>query len=502
MGSESSSWDDVQHLDAWICSVGPFLRELRTFGSRAWAELTSPQPGQRCPIWRSDIFLPALAEGSATPAPDRRRRLRARTAPTVEQPGARPGRRRGSAAESSRRKGPHAVQQGAPAAPRPTPAARGTPPETPAMAGDRARRPRGRAAPPAAVPCPACPPPSPGRAHAAGPRTVRIARRGPIRLGAAMAAAAALALPALLLGFLGSAAAVDLRIAALLPDQNPFYDAMYEMMDMTVREEQGNGILATHNFGLEYTIYEFDQGYLESDINTFANNSVVGFVGPNWSNDTALALSVAVNQSIPVCDGGATAMFSGYPQFFRTIPSDVQAAAGALSFVQSKNWGAAVLITTTDAYGTSMAASYEAARQQSGSPVRVVGPFYFDPVTPFDESLGQMPTVEGTVGCSNIVNAVKSTGVQIVLFAVDAFQMFSCFPHLERAGMLTRDYVYITHDAGTEYYWRFGGHLIPLPLRAAGLTLLCRRSRHPEVRQLDRHALPQGPDPRGRPRRL
>lgn len=76
-----------------------------------------------------------------------------------------------------------------------------------------------------------------------------------------------------------SARAADLTIAALIPDQNQFYDAMYELLDMTIREEQGNGVLAGHNVGLDYTIYEFDHGYLASDMDTFANNSVVGFIG-------------------------------------------------------------------------------------------------------------------------------------------------------------------------------------------------------------------------------
>ena len=83
----------------------------------------------------------------------------------------------------------------------------------------------------------------------------------------------------LLVTTLPPANSADLRIAALLPDQNVFYDALYELVDMTIREEQADGVLAAHNVGLDYTIYEFDQGYLESDVGTFANNSVIGLIG-------------------------------------------------------------------------------------------------------------------------------------------------------------------------------------------------------------------------------
>lgn len=95
----------------------------------------------------------------------------------------------------------------------------------------------------------------------------------------AWAAALAVGLAAVLGPALPLADAASFRIAALIPDQNPFYDAYYEIINMTIQEEQAEGILAAHDVALDYTLYEFDQGYLLSDVDTFSNGSVVGFIG-------------------------------------------------------------------------------------------------------------------------------------------------------------------------------------------------------------------------------
>lgn len=177
--------------------------------------------------------------------------------------------------------------------------------------------------------------------------------------------------------------------------------------------------------------------------------------GPMWSNDTQLAVEQAYNYSIPFCDGGATAIpLTTYPNFFRTIPSDTISARAILAMIQSKGWSSAVLMTTTDAYGAQMADAYKQAQNDFG--VKIVGPFFYEPVSPYDMVEALTPEQAATYGCKKVLNAVKSTGVGIIIFPVDAYQMSNCFEYADEAGMLTRDFVYFTHDAGTEYMYRFG----------------------------------------------
>lgn len=188
----------------------------------------------------------------------------------------------------------------------------------------------------------------------------------------------------------------------------------------------------------------------------FDDSSFNYYLGPNWSNDTDVAAASAANLSIPICDGGSTAnSLSAYKNFFTTIPSDNQAAQATLAMIQSKGWPAAVLVTTTDVYGDRMANAYTKASASNGA-VRVVGPFFFDPVSPFDYTDEMTQEQQATYGCRKVLNAVKSTGVSIVILAVDAYQTYSCFEQASKMDMLTNQHVYLTHDAGTEYMWRFG----------------------------------------------
>jgi hypothetical protein len=113
-----------------------------------------------------------------------------------------------------------------------------------------------------------------------------------------------------------------------------------------------------------------------------------------------------------------------------------------------------------------MVEAYTQAQQRTSSPVRIVGPFYFDPIYLYSPSEEEDPDFEleltpeqnSTYGCKKVLNAVKSTGVGIIVIPVDAAQVWGCFPYAEEMGMLGDEYVWITHDAGTEFMWRFGEH--------------------------------------------
>ncbi|KAJ3366829.1 hypothetical protein GGF31_007984 [Allomyces arbusculus] len=123
-----------------------------------------------------------------------------------------------------------------------------------------------------------------------------------------------------------------------------------------------------------------------------------------------------------------------FGRFFRTIQDDSQQGPALIPFVKAKGWGSMNLVTATDAYGTSIAASTIAAAPDAGitiSTQSVVSPVATD--------------------FTSVIATLRTSLSNIIIFAMPTVVAREMLRQARDAGLVAPEYVWISTDIFSDY---------------------------------------------------
>ncbi|KAJ3357047.1 hypothetical protein GGF32_001226 [Allomyces javanicus] len=164
----------------------------------------------------------------------------------------------------------------------------------------------------------------------------------------------------------------------------------------------------------------------------------VAFIG-EWDSATTIPLVLAEGMVRAWhCSGVASSTDlsdkQNFARFFRTIQDDSQQGPALIQFVKTMGWGSVNLVTATDAYGTSIAASTIAAAPGAGitiSTQSVVSPVATD--------------------FTSVIATLRKSLSNIIIFAMPTAVARELLQQARAAGLVAREYVWISTDIFSDY---------------------------------------------------
>ncbi|RKP19848.1 periplasmic binding protein-like I [Rozella allomycis CSF55] len=207
-----------------------------------------------------------------------------------------------------------------------------------------------------------------------------------------------------------------------------------------LRLDQINQIdsLIDNNTKLEFVYRNcgFSRKNLINDLLEFNNNDrVTAIIGSSFSYLTIITSLITQNFDLPVCCGSSTspalADKEQYPNFFRTIPSDLFQASAMASYVHENGWSSIAIIGTNDDYGQALANQLTESAKSYEINILVRTSFYASDL----ES-----------GPKNVVNLVKDSDAKIILYFGYLQDCLAVLKQAKKKGLLEQGYVWIISD--------------------------------------------------------
>ncbi|KAI9219932.1 periplasmic binding protein-like I [Blastocladiella britannica] len=129
-----------------------------------------------------------------------------------------------------------------------------------------------------------------------------------------------------------------------------------------------------HPRGFHFTLDHYDSKFTRNGAaiaaSTGVANGAVGFIGEWASRTTIPAVLAASYSNAPICSGAATSdelsSREDFPRFFRTLPPDSASGRFLAQLCKLWKWDTVVLVASNEAYGLSLAATFQAQASQLG----------------------------------------------------------------------------------------------------------------------------------------